>query len=195
MYEDTIWYGGRPQPRQHCVRWGPSCLSPKGAQPPNFWPMSVVAKRLDGWTKVPLGMEIGLCRDDFVFSVDPAPPEKRAQPPIQFSAHVCCGQTAGWIKIPLGTEVDLGPGDVVLDGGQSSPLKWALPPPPIFGSCLLWPNGWMDKDATWYGSRPWPMLHCVRWDPAPHKKRGQPPGPPSYRPMSIVATVAYLTFC
>jgi len=19
----------------------------------------------------------------------------------------------------------------------------------IFGSCLLWPNGWMDQDATW----------------------------------------------
>ena len=27
----------------HIVRWGPS--SPKGAQPPNFWPMSIVAKR------------------------------------------------------------------------------------------------------------------------------------------------------
>ena len=48
MYQDITWYGGRPQPRQHCVRWGPSCLSPKGAQPPNFWPMSVVAKRLGG---------------------------------------------------------------------------------------------------------------------------------------------------
>jgi len=20
---------------------------------------------------------------------------------------------------------------------------------PIFGPCLLWPNGWMDQDATW----------------------------------------------
>jgi len=23
--------------------------------------------------------------------------------------------------------------------------------PPIFGPCLLWPNGWMDQEATWYG--------------------------------------------
>jgi len=24
MYQDTTWCGGRPQPRRHCVRWGPS---------------------------------------------------------------------------------------------------------------------------------------------------------------------------
>ena len=23
----------------------------------------------------------------------------------------------------------------------------------IFGPCLLWPNGWMDQDATWYEDR------------------------------------------
>jgi len=26
--------------------------------------------------------------------------------------------------------------------------------PQLFGPCLQWPNGWMDEDATWYGSRP-----------------------------------------
>jgi len=40
MYQDTTWYGCRPQTRRHCVRWGSSS--------PNFRPMSVVAKRLDG---------------------------------------------------------------------------------------------------------------------------------------------------
>ena len=47
--QDVIWDGGRPRSSlPYCARWGPS--SPKeGAQPsPNFWPMSVVAKRLDG---------------------------------------------------------------------------------------------------------------------------------------------------
>jgi len=34
---------GGPQPRRHCVRWGPNSSSPKGAQPPLFgqcalWP-------------------------------------------------------------------------------------------------------------------------------------------------------------
>ena len=42
MDQDETWHGGWP----YCVRWGPS--SPKEAQPPNFRPMSVVAKRLDG---------------------------------------------------------------------------------------------------------------------------------------------------
>jgi len=32
-----------------------------------------------------------------------------------------------------------------------------------FGVGLLWPNGWMDQDATWYGSRPLPRRDCVRW--------------------------------
>ena len=28
---------------------------------------------------------------------------------------------------------------------------------------VLWPNGWMDQDATWYGGRPQPRGLCVRW--------------------------------
>ena len=74
---------------------------------------------------------------------------------------VYCGQTVGRIKIKLGVQVSLGPGHTVLDGHP------ALPPPkgadpPIFGPYLLWPNGWMDQDATWYGGRPWSRLHCAR---------------------------------
>jgi len=45
----------------------------------------------------------------------------------------------------LGMEVGLGPGHIVLDGDQAAP-KGAQPP--IFGPCLLWPNGWMDQDDT-----------------------------------------------
>jgi len=45
----------------------------------------------------------------------------------------------------LGMEVGLGPGHIVLDGDQAPP-KGAQPP--IFGPCLLWPNGWMDQDDT-----------------------------------------------
>jgi len=49
MHQDATWYGGRPQPRRLCVRWGPSHPQKKGTPiPPNFWPMSIVAKWLDG---------------------------------------------------------------------------------------------------------------------------------------------------
>ena len=42
---------------------------------------------------------------------------------------------------------------------------------PIFGPCLLWPNGWMHQDATWYGGRPQPWGLWVRWGPIPPPKR------------------------
>jgi len=78
---------------------------------------------------MPLGTEVDLGQGDFMLDGDPAP-TKGAQP--QFSAHVRCGQTPGWIKMPHGMEVGLGPGEFV-SGGD--------PAPPIFGPCLLWPNG------------------------------------------------------
>jgi len=36
--QDETWHAGRPRPWPHCVRWGPSSPSPKGAQPPIFGP-------------------------------------------------------------------------------------------------------------------------------------------------------------
>jgi len=73
---------------------------------------------------------------------------------------VYCGQTVGWIKMKLGTEVGLRLGRTALDGDPAPP-KGAQPL--IFGPCLLWPNGWMDQAATWYGDRPRPRRHCVLW--------------------------------
>jgi len=41
---------------------------------------------------------------------------------------------------------------------------------------VLCPNGWMDQDATWYGDRPRPGPHCVRWDPdTPKRGHSSPP--------------------
>jgi len=102
-----------------------------------------------------LGTEVGLGPDDIVLDGDPAPSPKRGRSP-QFSAHVYRGQTAGWIKMPLGTEVGLGPDDIVLDGNPAPSPKTGKQPPPMFGPFLLWPNGWMHQDATWYGGRPQP---------------------------------------
>ena len=59
--------------------------------------------------------------------------------------------------LPLGMEVDLGPGHIVLDGDPAPPKGVQ---PPILGPYLLWPHGWMDQDATWYGGRPRPRQHC-----------------------------------
>jgi len=72
-----------------------------------------------------------------------------------------CRQTAVCIKMPLGMEIRLRPGDFVLDGNPDSP---------IFVQCPLWPNDWMDEDATWYGSRPRPRPHCIRRGPSSARK-------------------------
>ena len=143
--------GSLPWPRPHCVRCGPSFPSPKGDSPsirpclllPNSW-MDQDATWYGGSPRprphcVRWGTQLSL-------------PKKGHSSP-QFSAHVCCGQTAGWTKMPLGMEVDLGPGHNVLDGDPAPPKRGR---PPLFGTCLLWPNGWMGQDATWYKGRPQP---------------------------------------
>ena len=55
--------------------------------------------------------------------------------------------------------------------GHSSPTqKGDRAPSPIFGPSLLWPNGWMHQNATWYGGR-------LGTQPRPQKG----PSPPNYR--------------
>ena len=103
----------------------------------------------------------------------------------QFSANFCCGQMDAWIKMLLGMEVGLGPGHCVRWGPSPLPPKGGGAPSPIFGPFLLWPNGCMHQNTTWYGARPRPRRLCVRWGPScPLPKGGG--GPPNFRPMFIV---------
>ena len=114
----------------------PAPLPKKGAQPLNLHFMSIVAKRLDGchlvWRQASAQVTL--------YQMGTHLPPKGHSP--QFSAHVFCGQTARQIKMLLGMKAGLkglGPGDIVLDGAQLSPPQKGMPP--IFGTCLLWPNG------------------------------------------------------
>ena len=122
-------------------------------------------------------MEVGLNPDDFVLDEDPTPLPKKGRSP-QFLAHIYCDQRAAWIKMPLGTEVVLGLRDIVLD---DDPALRALPPlkghsPQFFSLRPLCPNGWMDEDATCYGSIPRPRPHCIKRGPSsPRKGHSSPP--------------------
>ena len=124
-----------------------------------------------GWIKMKLGMQVGLGPGHTVLDVDPAPPPPKRGHSPQLSAHVYCGQMAAWIKMSLGMELGLDPSEFVLDRDPGPvPQKRAEPPSKKFGPCLLGPNGWMDQDGTWHGSRPQPRWLCVRWGPSPTSK-------------------------
>jgi len=71
MHQDTTWYGGRPQPRGLCVRWGPS-PHPKRGRAPQF-SAHVYCGKTATWIKMPLGTEVGLVLRDIVSDGDRAP--------------------------------------------------------------------------------------------------------------------------
>ena len=166
----------------------PAPPPPKGGGAPPKFSAHVYCVKTARWIKMVLGVEVGLSPGDFVLDGDPASPsQKGGGAPPQFSAHVYCVQTAAWIKMPLDTEVVLGPEDIVLEGDPApipSP-KRGQSPSPIFGSCLLWLNSWMDQGGTWHGGGPWSRPHCARWEPSfPPEKGGRAP---NFRPIFIVA--------
>ena len=139
---------------------------------------------------MPLGMEVALGPGHIVLDGSHRSPPQRGT--ARKFRPICCGQMAGWIKMSLSREVGLSSSDIVSDGDQA---------PTIFGRCLLWPNGWMDQDATWYGSGPQPRPHYVRRGPSstsPLRERGTAApaffGPCLLWPRSPISATAELLF-
>ena len=82
MDEAGTWHGGRPQPRRLCVRWGPSPLPQKGAEPLPQFSAHFYCGQTARCIKMPLGMEIGLSPGEFVLDGVPAPLPKRGAEPL-----------------------------------------------------------------------------------------------------------------
>jgi len=124
MDQDATWYGGRPRPMRHCVRWGPSPPSKKDTAPnirPGLsWPNGCI---YDQYTTC-YG-SIGLSLRQIVLDGDPV---IKGYSPPPLSAHIRCGQTAGWTKMPFGTEIALGPCNFVLDGDPAPRRKKVTAP-------------------------------------------------------------------
>jgi len=146
---------------------------------------------------MPLGIEVGLGLCGIVLDGDTAPPPLKGHSP-QFSTNVRCGQTAGWTKMPLGMAVGLCPGDSVFDGDPARPRKkgTSTPIPTQFLAHV-----YCDQTAGWMKTPvgievDLGLGHIVlNRVPAPHE-RGT--AAPSFQPMSnlsIVATVAHLSYC
>jgi len=123
-----------------------------------------------------------------------SPPQKGTKhPPPQLSAHLYCGQTAGCIKMPLGTEVGLGLRNIVFDVDPAIPRKKGhTHPHPILAHVYCGQMaGWMKTPLGTEVDRGQGHM-CIRRGPSSRERAQQPP---SFRPMSIVATVAHLSIC
>ena len=136
MDQDAIWYGRRPQPERHWVRWGPSSPSPKRGQGPQFLAHVSCAKRLDGsrchtwYDGMPRpGRHCVRCGPCFT-------PRETAP---KFRPMSVVAKRVYGFKMLLVAKVGLGPGRLVLHEDQLPLPKGAQPP--IFGPCILWPYG------------------------------------------------------
>jgi len=114
----------------------PPALSPQSSPLPNFWPMSLVTKRLDG-SRWHLARRWALVRPHCARWGPTSPTQKRGRSPfpnfrpisIVANFYFYCGQTVGCIKMPLGIEVGLSPGDTMLDGDPVPSPKRGLAEP------------------------------------------------------------------
>ena len=84
MDPDATWYGGRPQPWRHCVRWG-SSFPPLMGHGPQFLAHVHWTKQLDG-LRYHLVMDVGLGPSNVVLDGDPSPPKRGTAPSFR---HMC----------------------------------------------------------------------------------------------------------
>ena len=177
MDQDATWYGGRPRPRRHCVRWGHNrATSPIFGSCilwPNSWMHQGGTWHAGGPWSRPHCARWG----------PSFPSQKNGHIPI-FGPRLLWPNV--WMDIDAtGTKVGVGPGRILCYMGTQLPLPKKGAEPPIFGPCLLGPNGCMDHDATWYGVGLGPGHIVLHGDPRPPPlKRGTSP---NFWPMSIVA--------
>jgi len=116
---------GRPRSWPHCVRWGTSSYSPKGAQPQ--FSAHVYDGQTAGWIKMPLVTAVGLGTGDTVLDGDPAaPPQKRTVPqfrPMSVVAKRLDGSRCHLVRRPPPRR-----GDIVLDGDPAPAPQSGTPP-------------------------------------------------------------------
>jgi len=138
-------------------------------------------------------MEVGFSLGDIVLDGDQVPPPLKGHSPPNFLAHVHCGQTAGWTKMPVGMEVGLGPGDFVLDGDPTPPKRGTAPPQFSAHVYCGQTAGWMKAPLGTEVDLGAGLIVLDR-NPAPAAERGTA-APLFFWLMSIVATVAHLSYC
>ena len=95
MHQYITWYGGRPQPRRHCVTLSLSSTCPKGAHPQ--FSTHVRCGQMAGWSKMLLGMKVGLSAGYCIWWALSSPPEKK----VTAAIHSVLGPSLLWPRSPI----------------------------------------------------------------------------------------------
>ena len=189
MDQDGTCHGGRPWSSPHCARWGHSS-PPQRQSLPIFGPFLLWP---NGWMHQDATWYGGrpqarrLC-----VRWGPSILPQKGRSPTQFLAYVYFGQTASWIKMPLGTEIGLGLFDIVFDVDPATSGKKGHTHTTQFLAHAYCGQmaGWMKTPlGTEVDLGP---VNTVL-DGSQLSRKGH--SSPSFRPMSIVATVAHLSYC
>jgi len=164
----------------------------KGGRAPQF-SAYLYCGQTAGCIKMPLGMEVDLSPGDFVLNGDPAPYLKRGEAPPNFRPTSIVAKRGCMVQ------------DVTWYGGWSRPTRHCVRCEPSYTQkkrhthpTQFLAHVYCGQMAGWMKS---PL--CTEVDlgpghivldgvPAPAKGAQQPP---SFRPISIVATVAHLSYC
>jgi len=93
-----------------------------------------------------LDMEVGLGPGAIVLDGDPAPPKRGSTAAPQFSAMSVVAKRLDGLRCHLVRRWASALATLCYMGTQPSETGHG---PPVFGPGLLWPNGWMNQDATW----------------------------------------------
>jgi len=118
---------------------------------------------------MPLGMEVGLSIGDFV-RWGPSPLFQKGRSPHNFRPTSILAKWLNGSRCHLVRRYASAYATLCSMWTQLHPEKRAHPSHSIFAPCLLWPNGWMDEDAAWYGSRPRPEPHCTTRGPSSRER-------------------------
>jgi len=126
-------------------------LPKKGGRAPQFL-THVYCGQTAGWFKI---TKVGICPGHIVLHGDQALHRKKGTAPNFRPMFIVAKRS----PISSTAEHLLGEPLQITVRPVTGPLSCLF----VCNVGVLWPNGWMDQDATWYGGRPLPRRHCVSW--------------------------------
>jgi len=184
MAQDATLSGGRPRPRRHCVRWGPSSRP----TPPTERVTAVSRPLFFCWCQLlpnscPSQQLLSSCWATVCKTVRPMPSDRCLSCLSALSVLsvtlVYCGQMVGWIKMKLAMQVGLNPLHIVLDGDPAPLPHRGTAPQFLAHICCGQMTGRIKMPLHVEVGRC--SGDCVRWGPSfPSPKRGPRPLPPIF---------------